>query len=225
MAIWNAREAVYDQLRRRIITMELKPGDPLNDRLLAEEMGISRTPVREALIMLNIAHMVTIKPQSGTYVAPMDLERMEIEQFARFCTEKEMLNRICGRLTPAQVEDWRSIIEDYRIYDANPESAARNTELLRLDNRFHRWPFEVCGMEKYYDQMVATFQHIERLRMFSLMRGDNSYVCGDHMSILEAVAENDPVKLAEKMNIHLNRYVTSVEEARVSHPEYFVDER
>ena len=42
--------------------MELKPGDPLNDRELAEEMGISRTPMREALIMLNIAHMVDIKP-------------------------------------------------------------------------------------------------------------------------------------------------------------------
>ena len=50
--------------------MELKPGDELNDHALAQEMGISRTPMREALIMLNIAHMVTIKPQSGTYVAP-----------------------------------------------------------------------------------------------------------------------------------------------------------
>ena len=51
-------------------------------------MGISRTPMREALIMLNIAHMVTIKPQSGTHVAPIDLKRMELEQFARFTLEK-----------------------------------------------------------------------------------------------------------------------------------------
>ena len=51
-------------------------------------MGISRTPMREALIMLNIAHMVDIKPQSGTHVAPIDLKRMELEQFARFTLEK-----------------------------------------------------------------------------------------------------------------------------------------
>ena len=44
--------------------MELKPGDELNDHELAQELGISRTPMREALIMLNIAHMVDIKPQS-----------------------------------------------------------------------------------------------------------------------------------------------------------------
>ncbi len=67
----GAREAAYETIRSRIITMELKPGDPLNDRELAEELGISRTPMREALIMLNIAHMVDIKPQSGTHVAPM----------------------------------------------------------------------------------------------------------------------------------------------------------
>ena len=94
MSARNARDLAYHTVRSRIITMELKPGDPLNDRELAEELGISRTPMREALIMLNIAHMVTIKPQSGTYVAPIDLELMEMEQFARFTLEKELLNRI-----------------------------------------------------------------------------------------------------------------------------------
>ena len=63
MATLSAREAAFQKLHDRIITMELKPGDSLNDRLLAEEMGISRTPVREALIMLHIAHMVSITPQ------------------------------------------------------------------------------------------------------------------------------------------------------------------
>ena len=94
MASLSAREQAYQTIRSRIITMELKPGDPLNDRELAEQMGISRTPMREALIMLNIAHMVDIKPQSGTHVAPIDLKRMELEQFARFTLEKEILNRV-----------------------------------------------------------------------------------------------------------------------------------
>ena len=102
MAVRSAREAAYETIRSRIITMELKPGDELNDHELAQELGISRTPMREALIMLNIAHMVTIKPQSGTYVAPIDLELMEMEQFARFTLEKELLNRIRGRLTGEQ---------------------------------------------------------------------------------------------------------------------------
>ena len=96
MASRSAREVAYETIRSRIITMDLKPGDELNDRELAQELGISRTPMREALIMLNIAHMVVIKPQSGTHVAPIDLKLMEMEQFARFTLEKEILNRIRG---------------------------------------------------------------------------------------------------------------------------------
>ena len=67
MSSLSARETAYQTIRSRIITMELKPGDPLNDRELAEELGISRTPMREALLMLNLARMVDIKPQSGKY--------------------------------------------------------------------------------------------------------------------------------------------------------------
>ena len=64
MSSLSAREMAYQALRSRIITMELKPGDPLNDRELAEELGISRTPMREALLMLNLARMVDIKPRA-----------------------------------------------------------------------------------------------------------------------------------------------------------------
>ena len=62
MSLLSARETAYQTIRSRIITMELKPGDPLNDRELAEELGISRTPMREALLMLNLARMVGAEP-------------------------------------------------------------------------------------------------------------------------------------------------------------------
>ena len=119
MSSLSAREMAYQTLRSRIITMELKPGDPLNDRELAEELGISRTPMREALLMLNLARMVDIKPQSGTHVAPINLRLMEMEQFARFTLEKEILNRIRGRLTDQQEQEYRQIIENYRLLEAD----------------------------------------------------------------------------------------------------------
>ena len=119
MASRSAREVAYETIRSRIITMDLKPGDELNDRELAQELGISRTPMREALIMLNIAHMVVIKPQSGTHVAPIDLKLMEMEQFARFTLEKEILNRVRGRLTDQQEQEYRQIIENYRLLEAD----------------------------------------------------------------------------------------------------------
>ena len=105
MSSRSARETAYQTIRSRIITMELKPGDPLNDRELAEELGISRTPMREALLMLSLARMVDIKPQSGTHVAPINLKLMEMEQFSRYTLEKEILNRLRGRLTEEQIAD------------------------------------------------------------------------------------------------------------------------
>ena len=183
MAVRSAREAAYETIRSRIITMELKPGDELNDHALAQEMGISRTPMREALIMLNIAHMVTIKPQSGTYVAPIDLTLMEMEQFARYTLEKEILNHIRGRLTGEQERAYRLLIEQYRVLESDSGAENRETRMLELDNAFHRRAFELCGMEAHFDHMLSTFQHIERLRKFSLQTDENKSVCGAHTRI------------------------------------------
>ena len=177
MASRSAREVAYETIRSRIITMDLKPGDELNDRELAQELGISRTPMREALIMLNIAHMVVIKPQSGTHVAPIDLKLMEMEQFARFTLEKEILNRIRGRLTAEQEAAYRLNLESYRQLERDPDAENRETRMLDLDNAFHRRAFELCGMEEHFDHMLSTFQHIERLRKFSLQTEENKSVC------------------------------------------------
>ena len=210
MASLSAREQAYQTIRSRIITMELKPGDPLNDRELAEQMGISRTPMREALIMLNIAHMVDIKPQSGTHVAPIDLKRMELEQFARFTLEKEILNRVRGRLTDQQEQEYRQVIENYR--------------LLELDNQFHRKAFEITGMEAHFDHMLGELQHVERIRKFSLQTNENKSVCAAHTRILEMVLHGTADELGEALESHLNRYKLSVEQARSVHPEYFTEE-
>ena len=187
MSSLSARETAYQTIRSRIITMELKPGDPLNDRELAEELGISRTPMREALLMLNIARMVDIKPQSGTHVAPINLKLMEMEQFSRYALEKEVLNRLRGKLTGQQIADYRRCIDDYRALEADLGQPRRTARMLELDNAFHRRAFEICGMEDHYNYMLSKLQHVERIRKFSLQTEENKSVCGAHTRILEAL--------------------------------------
>lgn len=224
MSSLSAREMAYQTLRSRIITMELKPGDPLNDRELAEELGISRTPMREALLMLNIARMVDIKPQSGTHVAPINLKLMEMEQFSRYTLEREILNRLAGQLTEPQIEEYRRNIEDYRQLEADLEQPRRCTRLLELDNAFHRKAFQICGMEEHYDYMLASLQHVERIRTFSLQTEENKSVCGAHTRILEAVIDGSAGEIGEALQSHLTRYQLSVEQARAVHPDYFIDQ-
>lgn len=223
MASLSARELAFQTVRNRIITMELKPGDSLNDRELAEELGISRTPMREALIMLNIARMVDIKPQSGTHVAPIDLRLMEQEQFARFALEKEIMNRVRGKLTAHQEADYRLNIETYRLLEADQTAANRETRLLDLDNEFHRKAFVIAGMEPHFDHMLDALQHVERIRKFSLLTNENKSVCDAHTRILEALVHGTEEDLSKALEAHLSRYKLSVEQARALHPEYFIE--
>ena len=83
MAVTSARENAYQLLRKRILHLDLIPGTALNEKELADELGISRTPVREAIIMLSLANLVVVKPQSGTFVSRIDTEQVEMEQFLR----------------------------------------------------------------------------------------------------------------------------------------------
>ena len=223
MASLSAREQAYQTIRSRIITMELKPGDPLNDRELAEQMGISRTPMREALLMLNLARMVDIKPQSGTHVAPINLKLMEMEQFARYTLEKEILNRVRGHLTDQQEQEYRQIIENYRLLEADQTQPNRETRLLELDNQFHRKAFEITGMEAHFDHMLGELQHVERIRKFSLQTNENKAVCAAHTRILDAMVQNDTQELSRALESHLSRYKQTVEEVQRLHPDYFTD--
>ena len=216
----------YQYLKTKILNCEYRPNEFLNEQKLCAEMGnISRTPMREALIMLNIAHMVTIKPQSGTYVAPIDLELMEMEQFARYTLEKEILNRLRGHVTPRQEEEYRSNIETYRVLEADMSQPDRTARMLELDNAFHRKSFELCGMEAHYDHMLASLQHVERIRKFSLQTNENKAVCAAHTRILDAMVQNDTQELSRALESHLSRYKQTVEEVQRLHPDYFTDGR
>ena len=192
-------------------------------RELAEELGISRTPMREALLMLNIARMVDIKPQSGTHVAPINLKLMEMEQFSRYALEKEVLNRLRGKLTEQQIADYRRCIDDYRALEADLGQPRRTARMLELDNAFHRRAFEICGMEDHYNYMLSKLQHVERIRKFSLQTEENKSVCGAHTRILEALISGSPEDVGEALQSHLTRYKLSVEQARSVHPEYFTE--
>ena len=173
--------------------------------------------------MLNIAHMVDIKPQSGTHVAPIDLKRMELEQFARFTLEKEILNRVRGHLTDQQEQEYRQVIESYRLLEADLTQPNRETRLLELDNQFHRKAFEIAGMEAHFDHMLGELQHVERIRKFSLQTNENKSVCDAHTRILEAVLHGSEEDVGRALSDHLNRYKLSVEQAQTNHPDYFIE--
>lgn len=220
MAIISARETAYRALRHRIIHLELKPGEALNDKELAEQMGLSRTPVREAIIMLNIAELVTVRPQSGTFVAPIDMDIVDMEQFDRYAQEKEVIRRACRRIQPKHRSLYDENFHLYEFYE-RLDLAERPEKLLELDNAFHRIPFIIDGKERYFDRMQARMQHVERLRILSLMGVTEMYVLPAHRKIADAILERDAETAMALHEQHMTQYQEDFSEIRQSFPDYF----
>mgnify|MGYP000599896266 CR=1 FL=1 len=128
-----------------------------------------------------------------------------------------------GRLTDQQEQEYRQIIENYRLLEADLTQPNRETRLLELDNQFHRKAFEITGMEAHFDHMLGELQHVERIRKFSLQTNENKSVCAAHTRILEMVLHGTAEELGEALESHLSRYKQTVEEVQRLHPDYFTD--
>ena len=111
------------------------------------------------------------------------------------------------------------------MLESHPEAENRETRMLDLDNAFHRRAFELCGMEGHFDHMLSTFQHIERLRKFSLQTDENKSVCGAHTRILKAVLHGTEEDVSRALSEHLHRYKLSVDQAVPPIPDFLSRQR
>ena len=218
----SARETAYRIIRDKIIYLDLKPGEALSDRVLAEELEMSRTPVREALIILSTTNMVVLRPQSGTFVAPIDVKRMAAEQFLRYVLEKEILTLTCQHMDEPLKQRYRENLYLYHFYRYDSsESLDREKRLLELDNEFHRIAFATVGREDNFFYIMDTMQHIERLRSLSLTTMTDDHVYSDHQRIVDALSEGDLKTALYWLEIHMNRYQESIKEIQAQFPQYF----
>lgn len=216
----NARETACRIIRDKIINLELKPGETISDKQLAEELEMSRTPVREALIILSTFELVLLRPQTGTFVMPINIGRMETEQFTRFALEKEIVSEICGELSDEQKWKYEENLRTYQHYILAGDPNHRQN-MLRLDNDFHRIAFEAAGREETYLLLCGQLQHIERMRMLSLQLIDQNTNLEDHTAIYRAIAEGDCGRAVKQLEIHLGRFRENLAAVQERYPDYF----
>ncbi|MDF2689370.1 MAG: GntR family transcriptional regulator, partial [Microvirga sp.] len=128
----SVRDQTLETLRRRIISLQLPPGEPLSENELAQELGVSRTPVRESLILLREEGLVQVFPQIGSFVSLVDLGRVAEAQFVREAIECASLNDLA--VDAAGIAGLRDILASQRDAEAKGDVE----EFFRLDEDFHR---------------------------------------------------------------------------------------
>jgi DNA-binding GntR family transcriptional regulator len=180
------REDIHALLRERIVKGDLLPGNRLQDVQLAAELGVSRTPVREALLHLERDGLVESDPNRGFFVAP--LNRKEVAEIYPMVWALECLALDCSKpATPSQIQALREI---------NAEIAAVADDPLRrqeLDLRWHHTLLESCANERL-KELLAALKQIVRRYEYVYMR-DPGLVrrsVRDHAEILEALVQKKP---------------------------------
>ena len=190
-------EEVAEQLRQRIFRRELEPGSWIDELKIAEEFGISRTPLREALKVLASEGLVTMKVRRGAYVTEMSEKDLRDVYHLLSLLESDAAGVVAERATPEQQQTLRDL-------HAELESAAGNREaFFSVNERFHMALLDMAD-NRWRSQMVADLRKVMKLNrhnsLFKQGRIEDSL--NEHRAILDAMLARDAEGTRRAMQAH-----------------------
>lgn len=218
----SASARIYDDLRQRILSLELPPGTSLLRAELADKYEVSQTPLRDALQRLEQDGLVQIFPQSRTLVTRIDIPKIHEAHFLRVALETEVVRHL-ARLEPAQrdrtVARARSVMEMQRAVTTEPDQLRLFQE---LDEYFHRVLFEALDRDSLHSLIRSRSGHLDRVRRLQVhSAGKIESILAGHEAILAGVASGDEAAAMAAMRDHLRKAPNWVDEFRASHRDYF----
>ena len=212
-------DVVYTSLREKILNLELKPGTPLSFSTLSSQYKVSISPIRDALKRLDTEGLVEIKPQSGTYVSLIDLDKVRDERFMRLYLELGAIEKLrTVGVSDCLIDKWEEL-----ICLQNEAFSCRNTaKFLELDDKMHRLLFVECRHEKVFDLVKSASGNYHRIRLVSYLFDDILKSALDqHSLLLEALKSKNVDRLLELDRRHISKIEVETAEYQKAYPQYF----
>ena len=192
---------VYALLRRAIVRGELAPGDPIDERRVAARLGVSRTPVREAVRRLADERLVVVVAQSSTRAAPLDRALIEESRLIRRALEMESAAEAAPRMSEAHAARLREALAEHRTC----VNEGRYGDAIDADDRFHRAIAGISGLERLWRTIEIEKAHVDRCRhRMAPLPGESRATLVQHRRILDALLGGDPDRAREAMRAHLD---------------------
>jgi DNA-binding GntR family transcriptional regulator len=213
----TAREFASRTIKKNIITLELAPGSLVSESEIAAVLGLSRTPVREALMELGKTNLVEILPQKGSRISLIDYSMVEESRFIRLVLECAIVKLLCEGISQEAYYSLQEKIRLQKFYVEHNEPI----KLLELDNEFHRELFSLANKMQTFMLMNSMTAHFDRVRSMSLSTIKDIKIVEDHIEIIEAINEKDSEKAEALMTKHLSRYKIDENFIRTKYPNYF----
>ncbi len=201
------RDVIFETLRKSIISGDIKPGERLMEVSLAEQMGVSRTPVREAIRRLEAEGLVTMIPRKGTHVSELSVKDIMDVLEVRAALDKLATGLAAKRIQQAQVKALESIHRQYIscVEKDNLEGA------IRKDVEFHDSIYAACGNTRLVSVASALREHSYRFRVIYLKDAQIAEnVEEEHTQMLNALRDGN-VDLAETLaETHIHHQMESI---------------
>jgi DNA-binding GntR family transcriptional regulator len=209
---------IYERLRQLIVELRLKPRVAISKAEFAKRFGVSETPVREALLRLENEGLVVIKPQSGTFIAPINVTQASEARFLRFSIEIEVVKQLCKTVDEQGASELRSILARQCFHLQNSNLRGFSNE----DSTFHRAMYHMVGVGGLWRSVRSRRAHFTRLRMLDIPQpGTMELILKEHEAIFEAVRDRDAVAAEAAVRNHLSGTVAPIETLKAKYPEYF----
>jgi len=216
----SARDIVFGILRERIIGLEFAPGESLSESELASSFGVSRTPVRESLILLAEEGLVDVVPQVGTFVSHIREADAAAAQFVREALERASLLDGGQLVAATDVRQLRGMIVAQNAAEASNDHEA----FFRLDEEFHAYLMQAAGHEAAWQIVSQAKAQLDRARRLSLSLTQQLRILIDqHSSIIDRLAAHDVTGADQVLRDHLRLVFTDIKTIRQQHPEMFED--
>ncbi|MBE5836217.1 MAG: GntR family transcriptional regulator [Butyrivibrio sp.] len=196
---YSLRGRVFNRLREDILNGKYKDKEELKEVAIGEELGVSRTPVREAFRQLELEGLIQIIPNKGAYVTGIKVKDIKDIYMIRSKLEGLCARWACEHITEEQLEEMEE-----NIYLAEFHATKGHMDqMAELDNRFHNILYESCNSKMLEHLLKDYHQYVWRIRKQTLKSSRGAVSNGEHRLIMEAIKTKDPDKAEQLANMHM----------------------
>ena len=212
-------DQIYEALKKAIVSLRLPPGASISENRICRQIGVSRTPVRGAIIRLVEDGLIEVFPQKGSFVAPIKLGAVRDNHFIRKALELAVLRRAASVWTPELAQKSRLILQRQAAALAGDDVDAFHG----FDSEFHCAFCAAAGLEGVWATILIAKARVDRVHRLASMQGRLPQVIVEHRDILDALDAGEVERAAERLDYHLERAPTIMESLIGVYEKYFVE--
>lgn len=203
------KEEIMNQLKKEILSLQLKPGTIISETALSERFQLSRTPIRDVLKQLSQEDYIHIYPKKGNIVSYINLESVEQIIYLRYTLEKEIMKELSGGIPLKDLHELKDILLRQLQCIDGPE----DTEVfLKLDDEFHKTMFVLAGREFLWELIQQFNVHYIRYRKLHMLKKDKlKEIQREHQLMLDYVAQGQVGEIDELLHHHLRADINFID--------------